>query len=178
MPLDATFSGNAIVWTPPPSAAGTNVSFKVRTVPDYCGNSTSQSWTVHVNPDTTPPAVTSVTPPDGAVDASRYSDITVWFSEAIDPTSVTPTSFRVVSSGSGPVAGSITVSGNLVLFKPGTLLDAPSTFTVTLSTSIQDLSGNGLAGPYVWSFSTPVPDTTPPPRTVWLDGRSCHGKRG
>jgi len=162
MPPGAIFSGNAIVWVPPPSAAGTNVSFKVRTVPDYCGNSTSQSWTVHVNPDTTPPAVTGVTPPEGAVDVSRYADIRVWFSEPVDPASVTPTSFHVVSSGSGPVAGSITVSGDMVMFKPDALLDAPSTFTVTLSTAIKDPSGNGLASPYVWSFSTPVPDTTPP----------------
>jgi|GEM_PF-4901756 len=163
IPTDATFSGNTIVWTPPSSAAGTNINFKVRTVPDYCGNSISQTWTVHVNPDTTPPAVTGVYPTDGAVDVTRYSDIKVWFGEAIAPTLLTPASFSVVSSSSGPVAGSITVTGNLVQFKPDELLDAPSTFTATLSTAVKDLSGNALANPYMWSFSTPVPDTTPPP---------------
>lgn len=162
MPSGATFGGNYITWTPPPSAAGTNVTFKVRTVPDYCGNSVSQSWKVYVTPDTTHPTVTGVSPSSGAGDVSRHSNLTVWFSEAIDPSSVTPTSFSVVSSASGAVAGSITVSGGTVQFMPNALLDAPSTFIATLTGTIKDLSGNALVAPYTWSFSTPVPDTSPP----------------
>jgi NHL repeat len=44
-------SGTPLIsWTPSPSQANTNVAFEVATVPDYCGNQVTQSWSVHVSP--------------------------------------------------------------------------------------------------------------------------------
>ena len=40
----------AIIWTPAAGQANTSVPFEIATVPDYCGNRVTQSWSVFVSP--------------------------------------------------------------------------------------------------------------------------------
>lgn len=41
---------NTLSWLPPASVVGQQVPFSIRTEPDYCGDSVSQSWVVTVLP--------------------------------------------------------------------------------------------------------------------------------
>src|SRR6185503_8576932 len=55
--------------------------------------------------DTRAPRVASTTPADGATGVSVTSSVTATFDEAIDPASVTPTSFQLHNSGGGAISG-------------------------------------------------------------------------
>lgn len=104
-------------------------------------------------PDTTPPTVTSVTPAENATAVSRDTIMTGRFSEPIDTTTLTATSFTV-TQGSALVAGTITTTESGATFTPTSRL-APSTiYTVTLTTAVKDPAGNPMAANRTWNFTT------------------------
>jgi hypothetical protein len=149
-------------WTPSVSQANSNVKFSVATVPDDCGNSATQSWTVHVFPDTSAPTISNIYPANGVGWVPPNSTISASFSEPVDPQSLTTASF-IVSSPSGPIPGDVKTNGSNVTFTPSINLPEQTTFTVTITKAVDDLSGNALASDYTWIFSTGVaPDITPP----------------
>ena len=113
--------------------------------------------------DTTPPQVVTVSPTAGANDIQVAGAINATFSEAIDCTTLTTSSFTL-STGL-PVSGDVTCNGTTVSFSPTAQLNNSTTYTANLSTGIKDLAGNALATAYSWSFTTvaqPGADTTPP----------------
>jgi hypothetical protein len=98
------------------------------------------------SPDVTPPRVSSINPAAGAVDVSLTTAITVTFSEAIDPATVTAASFRVTINGS-PVAGTRTLlNGNTaVRFTATDPFPAETVVATELTAGITDVYGNPLA---------------------------------
>ena len=140
-----------------PLAIGTTYTARITTgVQDLAGNPLPSdfSWNfTTVIPDTTAPTVGSVTPANGARLVSMATNVTATFSESIDPTSVTSSSF-VLSDGIGPVPGALSVSGATVTFNPTANLDALTTHTATLTTGIRGLDGNALAENFTWTFET------------------------
>jgi hypothetical protein len=112
-------------------------------------------------PDTTSPVILSTTPLSGANSVATSSAVTVNFSKAINPTTVTTTTFNV--SG---MSGTITFGpdNRSAIFTPGTLpLAANTTYTINLSTEIKDLSGNNLVSDLNRTFTTAaVADNTAP----------------
>ena len=161
MPAGASFSGAFISWKPSHSQANTVAAFSAATVPDFCGNSVTQSWSVRVLPDTTPPNVSSVNP-NGVTGIAVTSSITVLFSEDVNPATVTAASL-IVTGPPGPIAGSVQANGFLATFTPSANLPYASTITVTITTAVTDLSGNNLASDYTATFSTgTAPDIAPP----------------
>lgn len=164
-----------ITWTPTPNQANTDARFTIATVPDYCGNSVTQSWTVHVMPDTTPPTVASVSPADGSVYIALNSTISARFSEQIDPQTVTSFSFQVAGP-LGTIAGNVKVTGDTVTFTPSADLQGMSNITVTITTAVTDIAGNALMSNYVWSFMTgSAPDTNPPTVPTGLSATRVSG---
>lgn len=120
-------------------------------------------------PDTTPPTVLSVSPTDNATSAGLVSTtIRVTFSEPINP-NVTDLSkdvdaLKVVDPDGRIVLGKLTydVSDKILTFTPNNNELKPSlTYTVTLTTTVQDLAGNPLVE-YVWHFTTSDPPPPPP----------------
>jgi len=110
--------------------------------------------------DATPPTVQSVTPPDGASNVALNTNVVVSFSEPIDCTSVTTTSFTVAAAG--PVSGNIGCSGSSATFTPASALSPNTTYTVTVSTDVRDLAGNALAVAFTSSYtSVPAVPSTP-----------------
>ncbi len=108
--------------------------------------------------DTTPPTVLSTSPINGATNVSINTTISATFSELMDSSTITVTSFTV----SGGVTGTVT-PGTTATFTPDFALSYATTYTVTLDMTITDFSGNALAAPYTWTFTTAAaPDTTPP----------------
>lgn len=104
-------------------------------------------------PDTTPPTVESITPANGATGQPVSTILTVEFSEAMDVASIDASTFQVRRGGT-VVSGTVTVDDTMVSFDPTGELAGQSTFTVTLTTGVKDLAGNGLAQSFSWSFTT------------------------
>lgn len=107
--------------------------------------------------DTTPPVVTSVNPADGAKDVSVTAEVTVGFSESVDPTTVNLTTFKVMN-GALAVAGSTSSGSPTATFKPTENFEYSTTYTAVVS-GVKDMAGNMLQGEYRWSFTTTVDPT-------------------
>lgn len=113
--------------------------------------------------DTAAPQVSNSTPSNAATGVPVNSAVSVTFSEAMAPGTITSAGFRLEKTGSGPtnaIAGAVIYLGTTATFTPTANLDFASTYTATLTTAAQDLAGNTLAVNSVWSFTTgPAPDT-------------------
>jgi len=110
--------------------------------------------------DSTPPSVTSVSPPDGATNVPLNAPITLTFSEPIDLAKSSPsltltplvTGLSLVWSNGDRT---LTVSHNA--FAPSTM------YTATISGIIDGSDPGNPMPPFSWTFTTGVaPDTTPP----------------
>ncbi len=109
------------------------------------------SATVPVTP--TAPTVTSTTPANGAIGVAAGNKITATFSTAMNPTSISSSSFTL-AQGTTPVSGSVTYVGTTATFAPSSALAPQKTYTGTITTKATDQSGNALAANYIWSFTT------------------------
>ncbi len=94
--------------------------------------------------DRTPPAVKSISPADGAVEAGLDSVVRVEFTEPADRTSFT---LSLEANGT-PVAGSINETpafgDQVFIFTPGAALSADTLYTVRISGHVKDLKGNAM----------------------------------
>ncbi|MGM0564311.1 MAG: ice-binding family protein [Pseudomonadota bacterium] len=115
----------------------------------------SWAFTTGGGEDSTAPTVASVNPSDGAVNVLRNVKITVIFDEAIDPDTVTESSFSLNDDTAGAaVPGSLRyVNPSTLVFSSSANLVATSDHTLTLSAAITDIADNPLA-PTTVSFTT------------------------
>ncbi|MGZ4958869.1 MAG: DUF4082 domain-containing protein [Methylomonas sp.] len=107
--------------------------------------------------DTTPPTVTSVSPAAGAIGVSPGSSITATFSEAIDPATLTTSTFGLQGVTGATVSYDPTT--RTAKLAPGTPLATTTTYTSTLKGGatdprVKDLAGNALTADFTWSFTT------------------------
>lgn len=106
------------------------------------------------------PIVLSTTPTGGTPDASVAAPVTVAFSQPMDPTSLTNSTFTVNGPG-GAVAGNVSYAGSIATFMPIARLSAGATYTATVTTGAREQTGIPLASSYAFSFATsedqPVP---------------------
>jgi hypothetical protein len=80
----------------------------------------------------------------------------------MDASTVTSSTFTV-NDGISNISGTVSYSAMTANFTPSTDLAYGTTYTVTITTGVMDLSGNALTTDYTWSFTTgSPPDTTPP----------------
>lgn len=130
-------------------------------IKDLAGNALAApyQWSFKtITPDLTRPTVVSTCPVDGDTLVPANSPISVTFSEEIDSSSVTSSSYYL----SGAVKGSVTTSGKTIILTPSADLESKVSYTATAKATIADLSGNTLSTPYSWSFKTIPADRTPP----------------
>jgi hypothetical protein len=112
--------------------------------------------------DSTPPTVVLTVPSDTATLVPVNQTLTATFSEAMDPASITGTTFTLMQ-GTNSVNGVVSYAGLIATFDPTSNLTYNTLYTATVTTGAMDLSGNGLASNYVWTFTTgAAPDTIPP----------------
>ena len=112
--------------------------------------------------ETTAPTVILTVPANAATSVFTNTKITATFSEAMDPLTITTTTFTL-KQGATAVSGTVAYSGVTAVFTPASNLAASTTYTATITTGAKDLAGNALASDYVWSFTTGASaDTTPP----------------
>ena len=130
---------------------------------DLAGNAlqTNFDWTFRTGniPDTLAPRVSSTS---ATTFVAVNSSISAMFSEAMDPASITVSSFSL-KQGSTPVAGLVSYAGLTATFDPTNDLAFDTTYTATITVTARDLAGNALAMNYIWNLQTlPLPDTIAP----------------
>ncbi|MDQ4145032.1 MAG: S8 family serine peptidase, partial [Actinomycetota bacterium] len=125
--------------------------------------------------DTTAPAVTSVSPGDGATGVDSATWVNVAFSEEMDKASA-ESAFSLVRSSDGvTVPGTFSWSGATMRFVPSTPLAQGTTYSATVATSATDLAANQLAAPKTWSFKTITHVVAAPGSTSILSGSLRSG---
>ena len=99
-----------------------------------------------------PPMVISVSPPSGAAGVCPNTVITATFSEEMYAPTINTSTFTVAPG----VTGTVLLDGTarIATFTPASDLALNTTYTATITTGAQDLSLNGLATDFVWSFTT------------------------
>lgn len=125
--------------------------------------SSSFARTITVSAPLTLPAVTSVSPLSGATNVTTSTAITATFNVDINASTLT-SGFTIKDSGNNAVAGAVSynASSKTATFTPQASLANNKTYTATIA-GITDTSGNAMASPYAWSFTTAaaVITTTP-----------------
>ena len=159
----ASSNGNQTIALTPlsPLAAGTLYTVNVAGVQDMSGNvltpPATSTFTTGNSVDLVAPRETSTTPATYATGVSTTGAVQVQFSKAIDPLTVTPTTFYMYPySTSVLVPGAISVSADnqTATFTPSEPLDSQTFYSVQLTTGITDMEGQNLAGNPSFYFTT------------------------
>ena len=162
---DASISWN-YSWT---ATSNGTYNIRVRGVDDSgnIGNAGSGiTITVGTGGDITPPTVSSVSPTNGSTGVSANTTVTATFSESINSSTVTGSTFQLRDAGNNLVSATVSTSSNQITLTPSAALTASTAYTVTIvggASGVKDLSGNALVNNYVWTFTTASSgDITPP----------------
>jgi len=176
-----TYSGVTAVFTPTANLAATTLYTATITTgaKNPAGTSLASNYvwtfTTGAGPDVTAPTVTSTVPANTATGVSTNSNVTATFSEAMDPLTITTTTFTV-KQGATTIAGTVTYAGLTAVFTPTTAFAAATLYTATITTGAKDLAGIALAANYVWTFTTGAgPDTTRPTVTLTVPANLATG---
>lgn len=167
VPGSVTYNGLAANFTPAANlSANTLYTATITTgVKDLAGNALGSnyvwSFTTGSAPDIKPPAVSSSVPVNAATDITLSSKTTVTFSEAMDPLTVTATTFTL-KQGTTLISGNVAYTGLIATFTPAAALTAGTVYTGTITTGVKDLAGNSLLSNYIWTFTTLVADIIAP----------------
>ncbi len=166
-----TYSGVTAVFRPAANFAASTIYTATITTgaKDVAGNALAANkvWTFTTGTatDTTAPTSTLTVPANAAAGVAINTKISATFSEAMDPATITGTTFTVVNTtlGGTAVAGDVTYVSKVATFTPTNNLAASNTFTATITTGAKDLADNALAANKVWTFNTgATADTTAP----------------
>lgn len=103
--------------------------------------------------DLTAPTVATTRPRVAENAVSLKAGITVRFSEALDPATVTATTVTFATAG-GAITGTRTLTGDLLTFVPAAPLAPQTVHTLTVTTGAKDLAGNAFAVNFVLTFTT------------------------
>lgn len=130
--------------------------------------------------DTVAPTVLFTAPAHNSSAIGTNSSLTITFSEAIDPATVTNATI-VLADTTGSVPVNLTnisydATNRIVTMTPGPLTGG-HVYTAQVTTNVRDLAGNRVASPYTWSFTTTAgPDPAPTvTSTSPLDGATGVG---
>jgi methionine-rich copper-binding protein CopC len=103
--------------------------------------------------DTVLPTVVTTNPLANATGVARNQPISLTFSEAMDPSTVTNSTVSL-KQGSNVISGTVNYADKTATFVSTEMLDAGMTYTATITSGAKDLQGNALQTNTVWSFTT------------------------
>ena len=169
-------TGRTAIFSPSnPATLAANSSYRATVTAaaaDLAGNGLAANvvwvFTTAAAPDTTRPTVVANVPASNATAVATTTAITATFSEDMNPTSLSSTSFTLVNASAGSaVAGNVSYSASsrTAVFTPSnpSTLPANTAFRATVSNAATDLAGNALAASVAWTFTTAaLADTTRP----------------
>lgn len=109
------------------------------------GNHDQWYFTIGGSTDSTAPTLSTISPSNSATNVATNSRVVATFSEALDPLTVT-TSSITLAAGATNVACDIRLSDDLrsITLTPFVQLATSTSYTVTLTSTLGDLSGNTL----------------------------------
>ena len=120
------------------------------------------TFTTGAAPDTTAPTVTGTINANGATNVAINTKVGATFSEAMDPSTITTTTFTL-KQGATIVPGTVAYLGVNAVFTPASNLAASTPYTVTVTTGAKDVAGNPMAANFTIGWTTAAaPDTTAP----------------
>lgn len=101
------------------------------------------------------PVVISTTPANAAVGVAVNTHVSATFSEAMDPATLSPTTFTL-TSGSPPVAvaGTVIYGSSKAVFSPTAHLPSDTSFTATVTTGAKSAAEIALGAAHTWTFTT------------------------
>jgi hypothetical protein len=102
------------------------------------------------------PAVRYTSPAAGATDVQRWSNVKVTFSRAMDPTSLTSSTFTLIAQDGTPVSAAIAydAGSRSATLTPYAKLAPETAYTVRLDESVRAADGMIFTSPVTWTFST------------------------
>jgi len=107
--------------------------------------------------DSAAPTVSSILPSSGSTGVPVDNAISVIFSERMKASTIDNVTITVAG-----VPGTVTFDGNrIAIFRPMDNLAAGTLYTVTVTTGVQDYSGNGMAANFISTFTTAAVSTGP-----------------
>jgi hypothetical protein len=114
------------------------------------------SFTTGVTADTTAPSVSATQPAANATGVAVNTLVTATFNEAMNPLSLTATTFKLECPAGTAVTGTVgyATSGSVATLAPQSGLPASTVCTATLGTGVRDSANNALASPFTWTFTT------------------------
>ncbi len=99
------------------------------------------------------PEIGSTFPASNAIGVALNARVAVTFTAAMDPATITATTFAV-KQGTTAVAGTVTTAGMTATFVPAAAMTATTAYTVTITPGVKSLAGQALAASHTWTFST------------------------
>ncbi|MBC7963829.1 MAG: DUF3494 domain-containing protein [Steroidobacteraceae bacterium] len=159
IPGAVTYSGVTAVFTPGMFLLSSTIYTATITtgVKDLAGNTLAVnkvwSFTTGTTQNTLAPTVISTIPVDRAIAVPVGNKLTATFSEAMDPLTISTSTFTL-KQGAATVSGTVIYSGVNAVFTPAANLAANTVYTATITTGAKDLAGTALASNHVWSFTT------------------------
>ena len=148
----------SFAWTPTRAGPAT---IRVRAADDSANLETPGAGVSLTVADTTPPTVKSKTPAAGATGVGRGVNVTATFSEAMEPSTITKTSFTLQPSlPPGPaVDAAVTydAASKVATLNPVPTLAALTQYTATVrggAGGVQDMAGNAMTSSVTWTFTT------------------------
>jgi O-glycosyl hydrolase len=167
-PVSATVSYNATTLTAtltPKASLAANVTYTAAVTTGVVGTTGSalanvDSWSF-TTAQAPVPTVTAVTPASGQTGVAIASTVIATFSEAMDASTVTGSTFTLTGGGAS-VTGTIApdTTGTIFTFTPSTPLAYNTTYTALITTGVYASSSAPevpLAADYSWSFTTGPP---------------------
>jgi hypothetical protein len=154
-----TYVGTTAIFNPASNLTASAIYTATVTtgVKDLAGNAlaVNKTWsfTTGTTADTTAPTVSSTAPATAAIGIALNANVTATFSEAMDPSTITTTTYTL-KQGTTIVPGAVTYVGTSATFNPTSNLAASTIYTATVTTGVKDLAGNPLAVAKTWSFTT------------------------
>lgn len=109
------------------------------------------------------PTVAATAPACSATGVDLGSKVTATFSKAMDPTTITGTTFTL-AAGATAVPGAVTYAAatNIATFTPTAALLPATVYTITVTTGAKDVAGTPLVSNFSCTFTTGPPFTGPP----------------
>ncbi len=117
-------------------------------------------------PDTTPPTITATNPAAGATGVATTVDPTATFSEAVDPTTISTSTFSLVKTGTTTALGATVTynaTSHVATLSPTAALAAGTSYTATVkggTGGVKDVAGNLLVASLSWAFTTSAASST------------------
>jgi hypothetical protein len=165
--------GNTLTFTPAANLTpSTQYTATIATgVTDLSGTplATAYIWTftTGTGPATTPPQLVSTSPANTASNVSLNSAVSGTFSEAMNPLTISTSTFTLTGPGSASVVGTVSYNALdfIATFTPNANLLPSTQYTATITNGATDLAGNPLTSggvPNPWVFTTGAVIVPPP----------------